>query len=138
MAERLLRDAIARDEALRARGAEIRSAGLRAWQGTEATTEAVKALERYGLDLRDHRATKLTEEVANWAEVLLVMEQLHLDLLAQRLPAALAKAQLFTECAGDAGDIEDPYGEPQEVYDACAARLADLVPGVVARLLREA
>jgi protein-tyrosine-phosphatase len=137
MAERLVRDAVGKDAELRGRGIEVRSAGLRAWQGTGATAEAATALARYGLDLTGHQATKLTGDVADWADIILVMEEMHRDLLAQRLPAALAKAQLFTEYAGDAGDIEDPYGEPQEVYDLCAARLAELVPGVVARLRRD-
>jgi protein-tyrosine-phosphatase len=138
MAERLLRDAIGKDAELCERGIEIRSAGLRAWQGTGATAEAATALAGYGLDLTDHQATKLTGDVADWADSILVMEELHKELLAQRLPAAIPKAQLFTEFAGDAGDIEDPYGEPQDVYDLCAARLAELVPGVLARLRRDA
>lgn len=122
MAERLLK---ARFPAL-----AIRSAGLAASPGAPAAAEAVATLERQGLDLSDHRARALDDELLGWADLILVMTAAHRHALLAAYPEAEAKT--FT-LKSDA-DVADPIGGGAERYQACARELAEAVEALAPRL----
>ncbi len=138
MAEALLCDALAKDAVLAISKMEVRSAGIRGLDGAAATAEAVAALARCGVDLREHKARRLTPELVVWADLLLVMETLQRERIVSSYPRAAPKTFLMTEFAGVSGEVSDPYGEPPEGYNQCADLLASLVPGILTRLREEA
>lgn len=124
-------EAIARRIAARAGIATIRvgSAGTDAWPGQPASEGALRAASGAGLDLTSHRATLLTAEVVAASDLLLCMGRSHLRRVEELGGAQTAR--LLTEMAGAAGDVPDPFGGNQGVYDAAFAEIERMVRGVL-------
>jgi len=112
---------IARREAaeLGWQGLEVRSAGVAALDGDPASGGAVRAAARNGLDLSQHAATLLTPELAEWADLILVMSPAHFSRVVELgggETAALITS--FVEGREDDGQesVPDPIGGPDEHY----------------------
>jgi protein-tyrosine-phosphatase len=134
MAEAFLRDAVNRDPGLRARNVEVQSAGISGLEGEPASEPAVAVLRARGIDLTAHRGQRLTDELVEWADVLLVMTEHHLLLVLRMFPQATGKASLYSEFVGSAGELADPYGGDLEEYSECADQLAALTDGLLYHL----
>jgi len=112
---------------------EVCSAGLVAQEGVPASSMAIRVMSERGLDISLHRAHTIDENDVKDA-LLLCMTRNHAVALNSRFPEA--RTVLYTELAGMAGDIPDPYGGDHQVYSACAEalqavaeRLAELLSG---------
>ena len=133
-----LAEGIARDELARRgwRHVRVASAGLAARGGSGASPEAVTVAGRYGIDLSGHSSQPLTPELAAWADLILGMGPSHLAAL-DRIGGADKAATLgdFVAGADGAGDpVADPYGGPEEVYEATFRELRDLISAALDRL----
>lgn len=95
----------------------IDSAGVFAEPGDRASEEAVHAMAVRGIDLTEHRAKPLTQEIIDMADVVLTMTEAHKMILAQ---ACGDKVYTLLEYAGGKGDIADPFGGDFEEYNAAA------------------
>ena len=112
---------IARREAaeLGWQGFEVRSAGVGAFEGDRASGGAVRAAARNGLDLSEHAATLLTAELAEWADLILVMSPSHLVRVAELAGGeSAALITSFAELREEDGtaSVPDPIGGPDEQY----------------------
>lgn len=100
-------------------GFEVRSAGVAAFEGDRASAGAVRAAARNGLDLSQHSATQLTAELAEWADLILVMSPAHFSRVVE-LGAGETAALITSFAAGreedDTGSVPDPIGGPDEHY----------------------
>ena len=100
-------------------GFEVRSAGVAAFEGGRASGGAVRAAARSGLDLSQHGATQLTRELAEWADLTLVMSVDHFSRVTE-LGGGEAAALItsFAEGPEDdgTGSVPDPFGGPDEHY----------------------
>ncbi len=132
----------------------VASAGMAAWEGAPATPAAVEAVAALGIDLRDHRARRVTAAMVAGADLVLTMEAAHRDRLQQLYPEAAGKIFTLKEyvrdrqpyptaaagrgqdsagnaAAGPAGalddDISDPIGQALDVYQDMARQLAGLI-----------
>lgn len=133
-----LAEGIARAEVARRgwKNVEVGSAGLAAGDGSPATREAVVVAGRQGVDLGAHRSRLLTAEVADWADLILVMSPSHLHPL-DRLGVGDRAATLGDFAAGPGGEgdaVADPYGGPEEVYEETFRELSVLVAAALDRL----
>jgi protein-tyrosine-phosphatase len=137
MAEVLLR------RALEARGwspVDVRSAGVSAHPGAQATDAAVRTAERHGLDLTRHRSTPLDPPLIAWADLILTMTSAHLA--AVTWAGGGDRSALITAfAAGEGGDpkkvaagVADPFGGDAEEYEATFRELEELMEGVLDRL----
>jgi protein-tyrosine phosphatase len=97
------------------RDVHVRSAGTAAVPRATATAEARRVAGRRGLSLADHRSEPLTTELLEWADHVLAMEVYH-KRVVERMGAA-EKVTLLSEYGGDGGDIQDPIGLPEQVYE---------------------
>ncbi|MDO9475603.1 MAG: hypothetical protein Q7L07_02735, partial [Pseudohongiella sp.] len=85
-----------------------------------------------GLDLSGHVAEKLSSELIQWADLILVMSQNQRSAIGEKNPAALGKTMLLGhwlampgqtpgQRAGSASsqnkDIPDPYKKSREVFE---------------------
>lgn len=102
-------------------GLHVRSAGTAAAAGLPAAEEALRTAERHGLSLADHATTPLTADLLEWADHVLVMEGYHRRLVSRM--GAPEKVTLLSEYGGDGGDIPDPVGAAEEVYEDVFGRL---------------
>jgi protein-tyrosine-phosphatase len=113
---------------------EILSAGTHAREGDAAAANAVKAVREVGGDLSGHRSQPMTEELARWADRILVMEMRHAADVRERFPIADEKVQLLGTFGGLV-EIDDPYGSwiftyrrRRDEIRRCVEQLMDRMP----------
>jgi protein-tyrosine phosphatase len=114
------------------------SAGLTALPGNPATALAQQAAVEHGVDLSDHRAKSVTEELIDWSDLVLVMEQSQQTGLLSSFPEAAAKVRRmrhFARFGSKTRDIADPYGLNYEAYRFCFLDIEDGVKGLLDYLL---
>ena len=125
---------VALKRALPAEGWQVWSAGLQAMVGLPADPTSRAIAQEQGLDLSTHRAQQFTAFMAQQADVILVMEDLHTRLLLQAAPTARGKVFRLGHLGGY--DIADPYRRPREAFDTAWAGIAQGVQDWAPRLLR--
>jgi len=90
--------------------------------------EVIKKI--YGQNLLEsHKPKRLTRELSEQADVLLVMTRA----IKNELPSE--KSWTLKEYAGSSGDIWDPFGQHFESYLKCAYEISDLMDNVVEKLM---
>lgn len=114
-----------RSQAAGERHVLVDSAGTLGIEGAPASDEAIEVLAEQGIDLKTHRSRGLTAVEVRNADLIVVMTLAHLEELERRFPEGRATRRLIR--AYDASpepkpgppDLEDPIGEPIEVYRKC-------------------
>ncbi len=103
---------------------EIRSAGVAAIDGQQASEHARQVLSDRGI-AHEHQARQLTDELVAWADLVLTMTRGHKAMVLQVFPGAAQKTYTLKEYVGLAGDadIADPFGGSLDEYRACADEL---------------
>ncbi|MBN2580762.1 MAG: threonylcarbamoyl-AMP synthase [Pirellulales bacterium] len=136
MAEVFCRDLVARrlgcpPAQLEERGVSIRSAGIAALTGGQATAEAAESVRSWGLDLAGHETQPLTEPLVRHADVIFAMTRAHRETILAQWPAAAGRTKLLSR---DGGDVADPIGGDHERYRRCAEQLHTEVAARVGEL----
>ena len=126
LAERLAREG---GPALRAA-----SAGVEAMVGHDMEPGARRALAARGIKGVNHLARQLDEPMLADADLTYALTRAHRDIIVARFPAYAAKVAVLRAAAKlpDA-DVEDPYGEPDAVYEECAARIEEALKILIRR-----
>jgi len=78
---------------------QVRSAGVAAETGAKASRGAIAVLGKRGIDLAEHRAQMVTDELVQWAEIILTMTKRHKEVVCERFPSALGKIHTIKEFA---------------------------------------
>ena len=114
----------------------VSSAGTSALHGHQAADHAVTAMAQLGIDIRNHRARQLNSNIVQQTDLILAMENSHLQIITRAGNWSKTQARLLTEFGppNRAPDIEDPYGKPLKAYQACLATLRPCIEGVIAWL----
>lgn len=102
------------------------SAGVAAIDGLPTSPETVAVLDRLGIEFQG-RSKPLTAKMITSAHTIYCMTASHRAAACALVPdddAALEKIQLLNPD----GDIADPIGAPQAVYDELADRLQKIIP----------
>jgi len=130
MAEAILRNEIA----LRGwRHVRVGSAGIAAATGEPAAENARLVAGEAGLDLSGHAARRLTHELVDWADLILVMSPSHRNAVA-RLGGG-EKTALITEFEeGEARPVDDPFGGDPGTYRRTFRRLESAISALLERL----
>jgi protein-tyrosine-phosphatase len=100
----------------------VDSAGTLGIEGQPICPDAEKVLRENGIDAGDHRSRGVREADVRGADWIVAMERAHLEYLRSRFPAGAARRVLLR--AFERGstpdptppDLEDPYGQPIDVY----------------------
>ena len=94
-----------------------------------ASKEAREAIKiKYGQDLlASHQPRRITPELMQWADIILVMT----NSMKQGLPQN--KTFTLKELAGGLGDISDPYGQGVAVYLQVADEIAAAIDKIIAK-----
>ena len=108
----------------------VSSAGIAAWPGSPASSNAVAAAIDFGADIAAHRARQATPELLAQADFVVCMAAGHARAIAPHLPHEKLRVL--------AGGIADPYGGDLEAYRACARRIDKALPALLPDLLCEA
>lgn len=113
----------------------VRSAGVFASRGSDATPESVSALAKMGIDLGPHSSTPISREMLNEAELVFVMTQSHADAV-RALDPTIGDRLMILDPSGK--DIPDPVGLSQEFYDRAAERIRAAVEARLPLILQNA
>ena len=112
---------------------EVGSAGTAADEGSPATDASVDVAAEAGIDLEDHEARLLTAEIAQSADLVIVMEPVHRRAVEKLgVPAERVKVMSEWPEPGDPGlPVSDPYGGSIESYEECWRRIQHHVSRIV-------
>lgn len=88
-------------------GVQFASAGTHALGGHGATRSAIDAAAEIGVALRGHNSRQLTAEIVVDADLLVALDQEHLDYIAEHFPQATVELL---------DSVPDPYELSDEVY----------------------
>jgi len=122
------------------RRVEIESAGVLATPGAPATPPAVEVGAAGGLDLRSHRAQRLSAALLERADLVLVLGANELEAARRMSPAAASRVHLLTDYDRDTASgegVPDPFGGSREAYEECLLRITEHVQRIAPRILRE-
>jgi protein-tyrosine phosphatase len=118
----------------------VHSAGTHALDGRPAEPHAVTAARELGADISGHIARSLDPAMVAQADLILVMEQGHADLIARVLTPArqAADLRLLADYSPlpDTDEIDDPYGQSLKTYRACADRIRQCLEAVADQIAR--
>lgn len=116
---------------------EVRSAGTGALTGSPASGGALRTAARFGLDLSGHRSTRLSGDLIDWADLVLVMSWPHAEAvsaLGGTEKTALLTAFAEGEADAQAPGIPDPFGGQDQQYEETFLVIRRLVERVLQRL----
>ena len=133
MAQVIFRKLVSNDPSLKSAGIEVESAGTGVGLDS-ATPEAIACMAEYGLDLNGHQPKSIDSHLVQWADLVLVMESRHRDMVLASFPQAEKKIHLLSEYAGESGDVPDPYLQGIAIYRKCAATLQSLLKNLAEKL----
>lgn len=146
MAEGIFNDVVSRSDNP---AMELRaySAGLAAYDGEYANPKALKVLrELFDIDIKSHRARRITQSDVMDALYILTMTRNHKDAIIHMFPEAKNKTYTLKEFISDTEfekasleynfsmDIPDPYCMSEEVYKRCAFEIKDAVLKLIEKL----
>lgn len=101
---------------------KIVSAGLeRATSGWHAEDDAVKAMTEHGIDISNHRAQPLTEDLLEDVDIVLTMEEDQVRIVRRRFPKFKGIAKRLC----DGTDVEDPYGYPFSMFRKVCQQISE-------------
>ncbi|WP_103109755.1 low molecular weight protein arginine phosphatase [Brevibacillus reuszeri] len=117
------------------RGYEVRSAGVAAFPGQEASLHAKQVLDERGIE-HAHTSSRLDEGLIEWSDVILTMTNSHKHAIQTFFPLALPKVYTLREFVGVEGitDIADPFGGALEDYRLCAEEIEESLDRLFAML----
>lgn len=134
MAEAIFEDMVGKEPELQSAGFAAKSAATLSLGRNQATDEALQAMREKGLDINLHRSRHIDRDLADWADVILVMEHDHKHYILANFTRADEKVHLLTEFTREKGEIPDPFDCGVQTYRECADRLASLVRAVLERM----
>lgn len=97
-------------------GKQVNSAGILGLEGHQADAAAQAVARRHGVSLEGHIARKVTRNLLQQADLILVMGPEHLRFIATMAPENRGKSMLFGQWL-DIRDIPDPYNKSREAYE---------------------
>ncbi|MBA2874468.1 low molecular weight protein arginine phosphatase [Thermaerobacillus caldiproteolyticus] len=113
---------------------DVKSAGIFAMEGSDASSHAKTVLEEKGVQMA-HRSSFLKQEDINWATYIFTMTVGHKHHVIDRFPEAKEKTFTLKEfVSGQEEDILDPFGGSVETYRQTRDELEQLIDQLIHKL----
>lgn len=117
---------------------EVSSAGTSVFSNFGASPHALMVMDEMGIDLSEHRAKSITEEMLKEANLILTMTKEQKALLGEAFEIAALKTFTVAEYAvGSLKDIADPFGGDPEDYRYCRDELMNYLLKMVETLRKD-
>ena len=99
------------DAYLKTRCPEINvfSSGLGALVGKPADNKSVELMKIRGIDISSHRAQQINSALVAKSDLILTMQQEHVDFIHERFPSSMGKVYLIGKWLNNR-EIMDPFG----------------------------
>lgn len=119
-------------------GVEVKSSGIFAINGSEASAHAKKVLGENQID-HQHQSNSLTEADVNWAALILTMARSHKAAITRSFPSAIEKTFTLKEFIGKEKDLDvlDPFGGDIEEYRNTFKELESLIDAAIERIKKD-
>lgn len=117
IAEALLRKMLREDLGEQAAKIQVISAGTGAISGANATQNAIEVMQNEGIDLRGHRATRVSPELIEGADLVLTMTLDQKNAVLELVPVAQNKVFTLSEFAQGVKEIETLIREVEMVRE---------------------
>ncbi|MBO0958591.1 low molecular weight protein arginine phosphatase [Neobacillus sp. MM2021_6] len=116
-------------------GVEVKSAGIYAASGSEASPHAQRVLDDNRIS-HNHRSNLLTGTEVEWADLILTMTTSHKFAIQQQFPDAHVKVFTLKEYSGEPfnHDVVDPYGGNLGMYETTFRELNELINKAIEKL----
>ena len=134
MAEAIFTSLIGINTQLNANGIRAKSAGTLNIGQQKATNKAILVMNEKGLDISQHRSSYINREIVDWADIILVMEELHKQYIRTHFPGSKTPVHLITEFAGGEGEVPDPISSSIETYRECIDQIGTALEKIVAKM----
>jgi len=118
-------------------GSAAQSAGTAAKDGDRADPRGVSVAREMGIVLDGHRAGRLSEELVNRSDLVVVMDFLNEADVVARFPSSAGKVRLLGSFLGQDGrpaEIRDPYSGSQDDVRASFQMIASAIDALAATL----
>lgn len=109
---------------------EVDSAGMMALEGMGASEQTREVLAAEGMDVTGHSTKRVTRELIDGSDIILVMEKIHEERILQLAPEAKNRLFLLKEFAkinDNSLNISDPIGGSTEFYQQVFSTIKDAV-----------
>ena len=119
-------------------GFSVFSAGFHAFPGSPPDPNMAAFLREKGIEMKSHGARQVREEDLEWADLILVMEKSHGEIIKQTWPRETGKVKLLGAYVASAlgeEEITDPYGRSPYHYRLAQARIALAVKSLAKSLI---
>lgn len=132
MAEGIMKDMVKDDDSF-----QVSSAGVSAFEGMSASEQAVFVMKNQDIDISDHKARRISNDMVKLADYILVMEPRHRQIILEQNNNAEKKVYLLKEFDPDNDgelSVYDPVGMNVQYYEKVAAQLRKAIEGLVAKI----
>lgn len=116
-----------------AAGFEARSRGTAAQPYCKMPRQITDFLTRQGVTDLAHKPALAAEGDIDWADLILVMEGMHRDILADKFPQSMRKTHLFLDYCGGSGDLRDPMGKSDKVFEEVLEQIAEAIKKLIGK-----
>ena len=113
------------------------SCGIYAISGEKATDNAVEAMKDYGIDMSDHRATKIQDSQISECDLVFTLTNYHKNVVLKMYPKLTGKVYTLKEYVNpkvDYIDIDDPWGLDIDIYKSCAKEITENIDKIIEKL----
>lgn len=116
-------------------GLQVKSAGIYAATGSEASAHAKKVLDQNQIE-HNHLSNMLTLESVHWADLILTMTGSHKNVIVQQYPETTGKVFTLKEFTGEAYDVDvvDPFGGSVAIYQETFRELEKLITKAIEKM----
>ncbi len=116
-------------------GFEVKSAGIYAATGSEASAHAKKVLADHQID-HHHSSNLLAGESVQWADLILTMTGSHKNAILHQFPETAGKVFTLKEFTGEQYDVDvvDPYGGSVAIYQKTYQELDRLITKAIEKI----
>lgn len=105
----------------------ISSAGIYSHSNSQIMPQAQRQLKRRGINLSDRKSVQVTDKLIDDADIIFTMTGNQRRLLVDSFPYAADKIHLLGDYTNRGGDVTDPYGGSNAIYDKCAQEIEKML-----------
>lgn len=116
---------------------EVSSAGIFAFENQAASKNAIAVADSRGVDLRGHRARKITKKQIAESDIVLTMTDSHRGAIVGSFTDDSEKVQTLNGFVQRDGEIMDPFGCSMEVYEQTMLDIVESLELLIEKLVQK-
>lgn len=116
---------------------QVSSAGIEAWDGDNVSAHVVEILKEQNIDLSQHRARRINDELMTKVDWIIPMTQAQEEGLKRRFPQYIHKIRRLGNWGEGKRDIQDPWMGSLEVYRQTAQEISELLSMLKKQLITD-